>query len=121
MSFSRLSASCHQPESVILSEAKVYDFAQSAETQGGSCDDHRSSRHRLQQGRGKRPRFLSRCSQISRGGCRSWLADFCRCRLRRLPFHPSEKNDLHELYFMCDDLKVDDGVVEGEESEVWCR
>src|SRR5258708_20304270 len=20
-------------------------------------------------------------------------------------FHPSEKNDLHELYFMCDDLK----------------
>jgi hypothetical protein len=21
-------------------------------------------------------------------------------------FHPSEKNDLHELYFMCDDLKA---------------
>src|SRR5438876_10400098 len=21
-------------------------------------------------------------------------------------FHPSEKNDLHELYFMCDDLKL---------------
>jgi hypothetical protein len=21
-------------------------------------------------------------------------------------FHPSEKNDLHELYFMCDDLKT---------------
>ena len=20
-------------------------------------------------------------------------------------FHPSEKNDLHELYFMCDDIK----------------
>jgi len=22
-------------------------------------------------------------------------------------FHPSEKNNLHELYFMCDDLKVE--------------
>ena len=33
-------------------------------------------------------------------------------------FHPSEKNDLHELYFMCDDLKATNGIAEGEESEV---
>jgi hypothetical protein len=25
--------------------------------------------------------------------------------LTEAAFHPSEKNDLHELYFMCDDLK----------------
>ena len=29
-----------------------------------------------------------------------------RCRRRRLRFIPSEKNDRHELYFMCDDLKT---------------
>lgn len=26
--------------------------------------------------------------------------------LAEAAFHPSEKNDLHELYFMCDDLKA---------------
>ena len=29
-------------------------------------------------------------------------------------FHPSEKNDLHELYFMCDDLKSTIDSLKGE-------
>ena len=30
-------------------------------------------------------------------------------------FHPSEKNDLHELYFMCDDLKATMKSLQGKE------
>src|SRR6266850_2647025 len=30
-------------------------------------------------------------------------------------FHPSEKNDLHELYFMCDDLKATMESLKGKE------
>jgi catechol 2,3-dioxygenase-like lactoylglutathione lyase family enzyme len=29
-------------------------------------------------------------------------------------FHPSEKNDLHELYFMCDDLKATMELLQGK-------
>lgn len=29
-------------------------------------------------------------------------------------FHPSEKNDLHELYFMCDDLKATMEALQGK-------
>src|SRR5208282_1186908 len=82
-----------------------------------SCDDLRSSRHRLQQGPGKRPRFLPRCPEIPRGGRRSRLAYFCVAaggggvssfreeRPARAVLHVRQPED-------------DDEIVEREESEM---
>src|SRR5712691_6072000 len=70
----------------------------------GICDDHRSSHHRLQQGpESDRAFFRDFLNFPAVDAGHGWL-------IFALPpaeaaFHPSEKNDLHELYFMCDDLK----------------
>jgi catechol 2,3-dioxygenase-like lactoylglutathione lyase family enzyme len=32
-------------------------------------------------------------------------------------FHPAEKNDVHELYFMCDDLKAEMDLLKGKRVE----
>src|ERR1700686_693089 len=65
-----------------------------------------------------RPRFLSRCSRISRGGRRSWLAYFCPAA-RGSCVSSLREERLARAVLHVRRLEVDDGFVEREESEVW--
>jgi hypothetical protein len=68
----------------------------------GGADDLWRSRSHVQHSRRRRSRILPGCSRLQVRGCGPWLADF-----RLAAFHPSEGNDGHEFYFLCDDLKAE--------------
>src|ERR1039457_3764722 len=80
--------------------------------------EHRSACHSLQQGPGKRPRFLSRCPQVSRGGCRSGLAHFCAAACGGCISSCRDERWARTLFHVRR-LAGDDGIVESPESEVW--